>query len=215
MTTAVGGTSARRAGKCRNECHGNAKELSTAALTGEVAFSHSNSCRVTMPRRNRPWCTTRHALTAATAVVSLSMKSEGEICSTAYVPALQLGPVQTSPHALSGLSAWLRSARGQSRCGTADVHRRRTSQSVRMCTQGEIVKTNLSGGGVGKPPPFVSRKLGSFEKMLTQTRDGAGPAEAGVRTLLTPHVWVSASVKASGINKNNSSTVTHTEQMAS
>lgn len=39
--------------------------------------------------------------------------------------------------------------------------------------------------------PFVSRKLGSFEKMLTQTRDGAGPAEEGVRTLLTPHVWVS------------------------
>ncbi|CAN0265394.1 unnamed protein product [Ectocarpus sp. 6 AP-2014] len=37
--------------------------------------------------------------------------------------------------------------------------------------------------------PFVSRKLGSFEKMLTQTRDGAGPAEDGVRTLTTPHVW--------------------------
>ncbi|CAN0498777.1 unnamed protein product, partial [Ectocarpus sp. 12 AP-2014] len=29
--------------------------------------------------------------------------------------------------------------------------------------------------------PFGSRKLGSFEKMLTQTRDGAGPAEDGVR----------------------------------
>ncbi|CAM9907347.1 unnamed protein product, partial [Ectocarpus fasciculatus] len=37
--------------------------------------------------------------------------------------------------------------------------------------------------------PFVSRKLGSFEKMLTQTQDGAGPAEDGIRTLTTPHVW--------------------------
>lgn len=42
-----------------------------------------------------------------------------------------------------------------------------------------------------RPAPFASRKLGSFEKMLTQTRDGVGPAEEGVRTLLTPHVWVS------------------------
>lgn len=48
-----------------------------------------------------------------------------------------------------------------------------------------------SAAGTAVAKPFVTRKLGSFEKMLTQTRDGVGPAEAGVRTLLTPHVWVS------------------------
>ena len=47
-----------------------------------------------------------------------------------------------------------------------------------------------SAAGTAVSKPFVSRKLGSFEKMLTQTRDEAGPAEEGVRTLLTPHVWV-------------------------
>lgn len=41
-----------------------------------------------------------------------------------------------------------------------------------------------------RPPTGAWRKLGSFEKMLTQTRDGHGPAEEGERTLLTPHVWV-------------------------
>lgn len=48
-----------------------------------------------------------------------------------------------------------------------------------------------TAAGTAVPKPFVSRKLGSFEKMLTQTRDGVGPAEEGVRILLTPHVWVS------------------------
>lgn len=48
-----------------------------------------------------------------------------------------------------------------------------------------------SAAGTAVAKPFASRKLGSFEKMLTQTRDGAGPAEEGIRTLLTPHVWVS------------------------
>lgn len=48
-----------------------------------------------------------------------------------------------------------------------------------------------SAAGTAVAKPFVTRKLGSFEKMLTQTRDGVGPAEEGIRTLLTPHVWVS------------------------
>ncbi|CAN0578757.1 unnamed protein product, partial [Ectocarpus sp. 12 AP-2014] len=46
-----------------------------------------------------------------------------------------------------------------------------------------------SAGASAVAKPFVSRKLGSFEKMLTKTRDGAGPAEDGVRILTTPHVW--------------------------
>ncbi|CAN0158226.1 unnamed protein product, partial [Scytosiphon promiscuus] len=50
-----------------------------------------------------------------------------------------------------------------------------------------LAARSASASAVAKP--FVSRKLGSFEKMLTQTRDGVGPAEEGVRTLLTPHVW--------------------------
>lgn len=49
-----------------------------------------------------------------------------------------------------------------------------------------------AAAGTAVAKPFVSRKLGSFEKMLTQTRDGVGPSEEGIRTLLTPHVWVSA-----------------------
>lgn len=50
-----------------------------------------------------------------------------------------------------------------------------------------------SAAGTAVAQPFETRKLGSFEKMLTQTRDGVGPAEEGLRTLLTPHVWVSIS----------------------
>ncbi|CAM9964573.1 unnamed protein product, partial [Hapterophycus canaliculatus] len=50
-----------------------------------------------------------------------------------------------------------------------------------------LAARSASASAVAKP--FVSRKLGSFEKMLTQTRDGVGPAEEGIRTLLTPHVW--------------------------
>lgn len=60
------------------------------------------------------------------------------------------------------------------------------AQEIEQQVAGEM--KNQSGVA---PPPFSSRKLGSFEKMLTQTRDGVGPAEEGVRTLLTPHVWVS------------------------
>eukprot|EP00903_Cladosiphon_okamuranus_P009123 g8716.t1 len=51
----------------------------------------------------------------------------------------------------------------------------------------KLAASSAAGTAVAKP--FISRKLGSFEKMLTQTRDGFGPAEEGIRTLLTPHVW--------------------------
>ena len=75
----------------------------------------------------------------------------------------------------------------------------RTDETLRMVAQQQETQlpefaAKLAAGsadGTCVAKPFVSRKLGSFEKMLTQTRDGVGPAEDGIRTLLTPHVWVS------------------------
>lgn len=84
--------------------------------------------------------------------------------------------------------------------GAVDGWRRRprADETLRMVAQQETqlpeFAAKLAAGaaaGTAVAKPFVSRKLGSFEKMLTQTRDGVGPAEEGVRTLLTPHVWVS------------------------
>lgn len=65
----------------------------------------------------------------------------------------------------------------------------------------EVNSAAKKNSGV-KPPQFTTRKLGSFEKMLTQTRDGIGPAEDGTRTLLTPHVWVSLSLLGSTPNQS-------------
>ncbi|CAM9221399.1 unnamed protein product [Choristocarpus tenellus] len=74
--------------------------------------------------------------------------------------------------------------------------------------QGVISSLNMKTSEVSlnqetdvKTKPFPSRKLGSFEKMLTQTRDGRGPAEEGVRTLMTPHAWVA--VVKGNLSKND------------
>lgn len=66
---------------------------------------------------------------------------------------------------------------------------RRRLFALRMVAQEVDIATTTRTGF--QPRKFTTRKLGSFEKMLTQTRDGIGPAEDGIRTLLTPHVWVS------------------------
>lgn len=89
---------------------------------------------------------------------------------------------------------WLQGdIRGELSNGAGAPGRQRVCSSVRMVAPEVREGNRVQEAGV-RPPPFQSRKLGSFEKMLTQTRDGIGPAEEGVRTLLTPHVWVSCPI---------------------
>lgn len=86
-------------------------------------------------------------------------------------------------------SLWLEGGASGTICGRGSKPTgRRLWGALRMVAQ-EVEQQGKTGQSQVTPPPFSWRKLGSFEKMLTQTRDGIGPAEEGVRTLLTPHVW--------------------------
>ena len=117
--------------------------------------------------------------------------------SAAFVQ-LQCRPSLPAAEQPGSRPSWVKtSSDGSSHSSVANAWRRRRS-SREMLRLGMIQSTDVAPGeplaGASsheRPAPFVSRKLGSFEKMLTQTRDGIGPAEEGVRTLLTPHVWVS------------------------
>lgn len=161
-----------------------------------------------MPRRSRPWCSTarlRPSILVSVARGAAGIFMIGTRISTAFVH------IQHSSHtpSFARTSVWptldgQRSTSSRGHCGGAVSARRRRSDVavlLRMAFQqqeteevvGEyaalLAEDSAAGTAVAKP--FVTRKLGSFEKMLTQTRDGVGPAEEGIRTLLTPHVWVS------------------------
>ena len=150
-----------------------------------------------MPRRLRPWATTRPtimlAATAAAATATAFMITCGS--SVAFVQ-LQIRPSSLTANK-PGSRSWVKARSDTSWYSAANASwRRSTRETLRL----EIQRTEvapaseepLAGASSSeRPAPFISRKLGSFEKMLTQTRDGVGPAEEGVRTLLTPHVWVS------------------------
>lgn len=150
-----------------------------------------------MPRRTRPWCNSGalvFLMSAGTSTAFFQVKHGGS-------------------GAAVGAGAWsvtsaacTADSRDWNDRGTRAVDSRRrrrflADRMLRMVAQ-QQQETQLpenaaklaagAAAGTAAAKPFVSRQLGSFEKMLTQTRDGVGPAEEGVRTLLTPHVWVSA-----------------------
>lgn len=145
-----------------------------------------------MPRRCCPWTAARPTMAVA-AAAALTIICKGSV---AFVQ-LKCRPHLSTPESLRPRS-WQQGRHQTTWRGVPDVCRRRSREALRLClTETQIaLEDSLSGAGPTRPEPFVSRKLGSFEKMLTQTRDGVGPAEEGVRTLLTPHVWVSDTVDA-------------------
>ena len=144
-----------------------------------------------MPRRLRTWTTTSPTIIVAAAGTAFMITCPRSV---AFVQ------LQSRPSSLAAHQPGSRS-RVTSRSDTrshniASTWRRLSRETSRLGIQ----RTEVAPGSEeplarasssGRPAPFVSRKLGSFEKMLTQTRDGVGPAEEGIRTLLTPHVWVS------------------------
>ena len=148
-----------------------------------------------MPRRSRPWCT----IVPGAAAVFLMIAGT----STSFVQIKHSRSRGSCSRSLSATSAARPTAeslgfhgRGPSAVGW--WRRPRADETLRMVAQQETQLPELAAklaastaAGTAVAKPFVSRKLGSFEKMLTQTRDGVGPAEEGIRTLLTPHVWVS------------------------
>lgn len=130
-----------------------------------------------MPRRCRPWISPPR-LSSSTCVVTAAALLAASCRST-----LAFVPIQfTLQSSCWRAPAWLTSGNG-----ATDTARRVV---VQMVAQDVVPTEYVVGARTGNPPPFRTRKLGSFEKMLTQTKDGVGPAEEGVRTLLTPHVWV-------------------------
>lgn len=145
-----------------------------------------------MPRRSRPCCIAARPLPGAVFFLIIAG------ISTAFV---QIKHCRSGAPSSSATSAAWSTADNQGwnhrGIGAADGWRRRprADQILRMVAQQETPSAaKLAAGaaaGTAVAKPFMSRKLGSFEKMLTQTRDGVGPAEEGIRNLLTPHVWVS------------------------
>lgn len=157
-----------------------------------------------MARRSRSWCVSSRQRPT---MVLCAVRGAGLFmifCIKLSAPFVQVQPAargsplsSTTTTAPTGL---LRGGLGLDGSGSTRGGRQR--RRVEMTLQVEegssaaaaaaadaLAARSAAASAVAKP--FVSRKLGSFEKMLTQTRDGAGPAEDGVRTLLTPHVWVS------------------------
>lgn len=143
-------------------------------LLGGLCVKHRE-----MPRRCRPWVSPHNLATSASVVTAAAMLAASYRSTAAFAFVPLQSPLQSS---CSRTTAWL--ARGNSAAGSS----RRVV--VQMVAQDVVPTEYVVGAPSGRPPPFQTRKLGSFEKMLTQTRDGVGPAEEGVRTLLTPHVWV-------------------------
>lgn len=134
-----------------------------------------------MPRRRRPWSI---ICPPPTFVYLIVMTFYGD--SLAHDPLqnqLSFGFVQRS---LFEATSYQKSVLAWSSGSMTEAWNPKPRKVFRMKAEGEA----WSAVAPAKPIPFVSRRLGSFEKMLTQTRDGFGPAEDGVRTLLTPHVWV-------------------------
>lgn len=128
-----------------------------------------------MPRRCRPWISPPRLASSTSIVTAAALLAVSYRSTLAFVP-LQF-PVQSS---CWRPPVWLTSGNGATD----------TSRVVVQMVAQDVAPIDVAGARTGSPPPFRTRKLGSFEKMLTQTRDGVGPAEEGVRTLLTPHVWV-------------------------
>ena len=144
-----------------------------------------------MPRRSRPWVTVRRPPALVFVWIITSRAS-----SVGFIP------LQCPRLPAASVGRWLQATPCHEGVSTgslgsaAEVWLRRRRRSLLMESEREGVAIHLEGGPVApaRPTPFVGRKLGSFEKMLTQTRDGHGPAEKGIRTLLTPHVWVSGAL---------------------
>lgn len=153
-----------------------------------------------MPRRRRPWAV--HPVSAVAVLTITAAVAVLPHCSLAFVVQQPISAPSTlsTPCHYSRVRSLLladmeTTVNSCSVTGSSSGNKKAAAPSAslwRMVAQ-EVESVDQSRGGVIRPPPFATRKLGSFEKMLTQTRDGVGPAEDGVRTLLTPHVWVSKS----------------------
>lgn len=159
---------------------------------GRSHKSEPSVSRLTMPRRPRPWSAGDLALRFIV-VASCAYKHQ---IAVSFVPT-PFTSISTPPSCLSPLKH-CQIPPSSHEGGSASTLCSRMSKPIGRPPCGALWMVAQEVGRQAKteqsrvtPPPFSWRKLGSFEKMLTQTRDGVGPAEEGVRTLLTPHVWVS------------------------
>lgn len=139
-----------------------------------------------MPRRSRPWAI---ICPPSTFVFMAVMTFHGD--SLAYDPLQSQLSFAFAGRSWFDATSYQKSTTTWSSGSTTEGWHRKSRNILRMKAEREASTHQVeSAVAPARPTPFVSRRLGSFEKMLTQTRDGFGPAEEGVRTLLTPHVWV-------------------------